>query len=131
MSFPTQLEIQNNLTQDLSDANLLSEKGRLQLKTKKLDLDHPYGDAHPLVGKACLYRDRFAIPYGAYRLEAESKDKIRLAIVFNDDTVVRAMAGVKESELFPIDSTSIQSQRIFHSLLSNLARQIRHQRIAS
>ena len=100
------------------------------MKTERLDLDHPYGEAHPLVGKACLYRDRFAIPYGAYTLKDEPGG-VRLAIVFNDDIVVKAMAGVKESELFPIDPTSVQSQKIFHSLLSGLARQIRQQRIAS
>ena len=72
-------------------------------KVVKLDQEHPYGNAHPLIGKACLYDGRYAIPYGTYEVEGETL----LAIIFHDDNATTSMSGIKEDELYPIDPSSI------------------------
>ncbi len=114
-----------------------------ELEIKKrgvLNEKHCYGLAHPLIGKPCLYKDsieeklRYAIPYGAYvldksALEHVAADRVRtplLAIAYyahgspyEGKTVdVKALVGIKPSELIPIDTNSRLALLISHTILS-------------
>jgi len=96
--------------------------------------DHLYGGRHRLVGRLCMYRGMFCVPYGSYVLNSPENgydNDQRFVIVYfgpmgmysNSAPQSQALSAVTEGELVPVDPGSDSFGEGHHLILSSLVDQ--------
>lgn len=102
---------------------------------KNLDLEHVYGEDHPLIGIPCLFEGKPTIPYGCYTRQDtaifEDDDGVRLVILYyapgeiseGKDVFVKALADIRPDDprLIALNPNDHRYRKVFHMILAWLS----------